>query len=52
MSNKKPNFVVNQMYKLVRKIGFGSFGEIYLAVNINTGQEFAVKLEHVKVGFF
>lgn len=32
-------------YRLMRKIGSGSFGDIYLAVNINSGEEVAVKLE-------
>lgn len=32
-------------YRLMRKIGSGSFGDIYLAVNINNGEEVAVKLE-------
>jgi len=32
-------------YRLIRKIGSGSFGDIYLAVNINNGEEVAVKLE-------
>ena len=35
-------------YRLIRKIGSGSFGEIYQAVNISTGEEVAVKLEAVK----
>ncbi|ELU13122.1 hypothetical protein CAPTEDRAFT_202560 [Capitella teleta] len=32
-------------YRLMRKIGSGSFGDIYLAVHISTGEEVAVKLE-------
>ena len=32
-------------YRLQKKIGSGSFGDIYLAVNINSGEEVAVKLE-------
>jgi len=32
-------------YRLVRKIGSGSFGDIFLATNIATGEEVAVKLE-------
>ena len=34
---------VGNKYKLVRKIGGGSFGDIYLGVNITNGEEFAVK---------
>jgi serine/threonine protein kinase len=32
-----------------RKIGSGSFGDIYLATNIQNGEEVAVKLEPVRV---
>lgn len=34
---------VGNKYKLIRKIGGGSFGDIYLGVNITSGEEFAVK---------
>lgn len=36
------------IYCLGRKLGSGSFGDIYFAVNTNTGQELAVKLEKTK----
>ncbi|KAI7726086.1 hypothetical protein M8C21_024699, partial [Ambrosia artemisiifolia] len=35
-------------FKLGRKIGSGSFGELYLGVNLQTKEEVAVKLESVK----
>eukprot|EP00164_Ancoracysta_twista_P000736 GFYU01000966.1.p1 GENE.GFYU01000966.1~~GFYU01000966.1.p1 ORF type:complete len:336 (-),score=67.77 GFYU01000966.1:587-1594(-) len=35
-------------YRLEKKIGNGSFGDIYLGVNIQTGEEVAVKIESVK----
>lgn len=35
-------------YRLVRKIGSGSFGDIYLGTNLLNGEEVAVKLESVK----
>jgi len=41
-------FVVGVKYKLKRKIGSGSFGDIYLAINIQNGEEVAVKLESLK----
>uniref|UniRef100_A0A672H466 Casein kinase I isoform alpha n=3 Tax=Euacanthomorphacea TaxID=123369 RepID=A0A672H466_SALFA len=41
-------FIVGGKYKLVRKIGSGSFGDIYLAINITNGEEVAVKLESQK----
>ncbi|CAN8267739.1 unnamed protein product [Cochlearia groenlandica] len=37
--------VVGGKYKLGRKLGSGSFGEIFLGVNVQTGEEVAVKLE-------
>lgn len=40
--------VVGGKFKLGRKIGSGSFGELYLAVNVQNGEEVAVKLEPVK----
>ncbi|CAA2962921.1 casein kinase 1 10 [Olea europaea subsp. europaea] len=40
--------VIGAKFKLGRKIGSGSFGELYLGVNIQTGEEVAVKLESVK----
>ncbi|XP_010527403.1 PREDICTED: casein kinase 1-like protein 11 isoform X1 [Tarenaya hassleriana] len=40
--------VIGGKFKLGRKIGSGSFGELYLGVNIQTGEEVAAKLESVK----
>ncbi|WVZ08754.1 hypothetical protein V8G54_022100 [Vigna mungo] len=36
--------VIGGKFKLGRKIGSGSFGELYIAVNIQTGEEVAIKL--------
>ncbi|TKY52756.1 Casein kinase I isoform delta [Spatholobus suberectus] len=36
--------VIGGKFKLGRKIGSGSFGELYLGVNVQTGEEVAVKL--------
>ena len=44
-------FIVGIKYKLKRKIGSGSFGDIYLGINIQNGEEVAVKLESIKVIF-
>lgn len=41
--------IIASKYKLYRRIGAGSFGDIYLAVIIATGEEVAVKLEPNKV---
>ncbi|XP_021861437.1 uncharacterized protein [Spinacia oleracea] len=42
------DLVVGGKYKLGRKIGSGSFGELHLGTNITNGEEVAVKLEYVK----
>ncbi|CAA7052643.1 unnamed protein product [Microthlaspi erraticum] len=42
------DLVIGGKFKLGRKIGSGSFGELYIAVNVQTGEEVAVKLEPVK----
>ncbi|KAI4324796.1 hypothetical protein MLD38_030250 [Melastoma candidum] len=39
---------VGNKFRLGRKIGSGSFGEIYLGTNIQSNEEVAVKLEPVK----
>ena len=46
-------FIVGQKYRLVRKIGSGSFGDAYLGKNITNDEEVGVKLEslaRVKAG--
>ncbi|KAL3506156.1 hypothetical protein ACH5RR_031538 [Cinchona calisaya] len=40
--------VIGGKFKLGRKIGSGSFGELYLGVNVQTGEEVAAKLEPLK----
>ncbi|KAM4818252.1 casein kinase I-like [Thomomys bottae] len=47
-STVKGKLIAGGKYKLVRKIGAGSFGDIYLAVNVTNGEEVAVKLESQK----
>ncbi|XP_071441664.1 casein kinase I-like, partial [Hetaerina americana] len=42
------DFIVCGKYRLVRKIGSGSFGDIYLGINITNGEEVAVKLEPIR----
>ncbi|BEI83278.1 hypothetical protein CcaverHIS002_0311460 [Cutaneotrichosporon cavernicola] len=39
---------VGGKYRIGKKIGSGSFGDIYLGVNIVSGEEVAIKLESVK----
>ncbi|XP_011030485.1 PREDICTED: casein kinase I isoform X2 [Populus euphratica] len=40
--------VIGGKFKLGRKLGSGSFGELYLGINVQSGEEVAVKLESVK----
>lgn len=39
---------VGGKYRLGRKIGSGSFGDIYIGTNFQTGEEIAIKLESIK----
>nr|XP_055100970.1 casein kinase I [Symphalangus syndactylus] len=48
-SGSKAELVVGGKYKLVRKIGSGSFGDVYLGITTTNGEEVAVKLESQKV---
>jgi serine/threonine protein kinase len=48
----KPNLDIKiaGKYRTIRKIGAGSFGEIYLAYNMNSGEQYAVKLVNASPG--
>ncbi|CAI5465352.1 unnamed protein product [Closterium sp. Yama58-4] len=46
MSGMEPR--IANKYRLGRKIGSGSFGEIYLGTNIQTNEEVGIKLESTK----
>ena len=37
-SSNKSEFLVSGKYRLVRKIGSGSFGDIYLGINVTNGE--------------
>ena len=37
-STSKSEFLVNGKYRLIRKIGSGSFGDIYLGINVSNGE--------------
>lgn len=41
----KADLLIASKFKVVRKLGAGSFGDIYLAVHTGTGEEVAVKME-------
>ena len=42
------DFVVGLKYRVKRKIGCGSFGDIFLGINITNGEEVAIKMESSK----
>jgi len=44
----KDGLVIANKYKLGRKLGSGSFGDIYHGTHLQTGEEVAVKLEKAK----
>ncbi|CAG9463119.1 unnamed protein product [Pedinophyceae sp. YPF-701] len=43
-----PDIRIAGKYRLGRKIGSGSFGDLYLGTHIQTGEEVAIKLESIK----
>ncbi|GAB1598785.1 casein kinase I [Argonauta hians] len=47
-STCRSDLIATGRYRLVRKIGSGSFGDIYLGINITNGEEVAVKMESIK----
>ncbi|KAL0615296.1 Casein kinase I isoform alpha-like [Plecturocebus cupreus] len=47
-SGSQAELIVGGKYKLVRKIGCGAFGDVYLGITTTNGKEVAVKLESQK----
>lgn len=45
MTSKLINTTLCNNYKIIKKIGSGAFGEIFLALNRQNGEEVAVKVE-------
>lgn len=42
----EPNYIAGK-YTVTNKIGKGAFGEIFRAINRDTGEEVAIKMEEV-----
>jgi serine/threonine protein kinase len=51
ISSKVERLFRSEMYSLVEKIGEGGFGNVYKAMNKNTGQLVAIKIISVNSGF-
>jgi serine/threonine protein kinase len=45
MNNNNNNLLIANQWQLERKLGSGSFGDVYRALNIQTGEYVAIKLE-------
>lgn len=42
------DLTVGNNFKLTKKINAGTFGEIYLGINLNNKKQVAIKLEQLK----
>ena len=42
------NAVIGRKYRIVRKIGSGAFGQIFLGIEIGTDNEVAIKVEPIR----
>ncbi|XP_030382394.1 casein kinase I-like [Scaptodrosophila lebanonensis] len=45
MKNHRSEITVGGKYRIIRKIGSGSFGDIYLGMSMQCGEEVAIKME-------
>ncbi|XP_072935872.1 casein kinase I-like isoform X2 [Epargyreus clarus] len=48
MLGYRKELLITDKYRIIRRIGGGSFGDIYLGINIANGEEVAVKVESTK----
>jgi len=47
----QPGHIIGEKYSIIKKIGAGSFGTIYLAQHIEDGHQVAIKTESVKTDY-
>ncbi|KAH8395994.1 hypothetical protein KR222_001110 [Zaprionus bogoriensis] len=47
MKNHRSEIIVGEKYRIIRKIGSGSFGDIYLGMSMQCGEEVAIKMEAI-----
>lgn len=47
--NLSPNTIIHNQFKIIEKLGQGSFGQVYLVEKIGKSQFFAVKVEFLKM---
>ncbi|XP_037937482.1 casein kinase I [Teleopsis dalmanni] len=47
MKDNRSEIIVGGKYRIIRKIGSGSFGDIYLGISIQSGEEVAIKMESI-----
>eukprot|EP00924_Labyrinthula_sp_SR-Ha-C_P016762 maker-scaffold_6-snap-gene-14.50-mRNA-1 protein AED:0.01 eAED:0.01 QI:142/1/1/1/1/1/2/107/355 len=48
MNKSKNNKLIDNRFKIIKKIGSGNFGEVFLAEDINTREQVAIKTEQLK----
>jgi serine/threonine protein kinase len=48
MMLKSPTYLVSGKYRLLNKLGSGSFGDIYAGINVEDNERIAIKLESVR----
>ena len=45
------NSLIACRFRVIEKLGFGSFGEIYLGVDVGSKEEVAIKVESLNARF-
>ncbi|XP_023216140.1 casein kinase I-like [Centruroides sculpturatus] len=50
-ASSSPRFIVNGKYKIILKIGSGSYGDVYLGIDITNRKRVAIKLESKKAKY-